>query len=69
MPSSRFEKLASEAGEFGSRVREFAEDASDRSLKAGKYAVRQVREHPVTTLAVGAAVGGLVVWWLLRDRD
>jgi len=54
------------ASEF---VSDFADDAADRSRKAARYAVREVREHPMTTLAVGAAVGVLVAAVLMRKRD
>ena len=50
-------------------VSDFTDDAVDRSRKAARYAVREVREHPVTTLAVGAAVGVLVAAILMRRRD
>jgi ElaB/YqjD/DUF883 family membrane-anchored ribosome-binding protein len=50
-------------------VSDFADEAVDRSRKAARYAVREVKEHPVTTLAVGAAVGVLVAAILMRRRD
>lgn len=49
-------------------VSDFADDAVDRSRKAARYAVREVKEHPVTTLAIGAAVGVLVAAVIMRGR-
>lgn len=61
---------ARKAAEVSGRViGEFAEEAGERGRKAAKYAVRQVRAHPLTTLAIGAAVGGVITYLLLRDRD
>lgn len=60
------DETAHKAGDF---VSDFADDAVDRSRKAARYSVRQVKEHPVTSLAVGAAVGVLVAAILMRNRD
>ena len=57
---------AHKATEF---VSDFADEAAVRGKKAARYAVREVREHPVTTLAVGAAVGVLIAAILMRKRD
>jgi len=54
------------AGEFAT---DFADEAVVRGRKAAKYAVREVKEHPVTTIAIGAAVGVLVAAILMRKRD
>lgn len=50
-------------------VSDFAEEASERGRRAARFAVREIKEHPVTTLAVGAAVGVLVAAILMRPRD
>ena len=60
------DETAQKAGEF---VSDFADEAVDRGRKAARYAVREVKEHPVTTLAVGAAVGVLIAAILMRKRD
>jgi ElaB/YqjD/DUF883 family membrane-anchored ribosome-binding protein len=60
------DETAHRAGDF---VSDFTDDAVDRSRKAARYSVRQVKEHPVTSLAVGAAVGVLVAAILMRNRD
>ena len=39
---------------------EFAEGAAKSGRKAAKFVVREVREHPLRTLAIGAAVGAVV---------
>jgi ElaB/YqjD/DUF883 family membrane-anchored ribosome-binding protein len=57
---------AHKASEF---VSDFAETAADRSKRAAKYAVREVREHPVATLAIGAAIGVLIAAVVMRNRD
>jgi ElaB/YqjD/DUF883 family membrane-anchored ribosome-binding protein len=54
------------AGELAS---EFADEAVTRGRKAAKYAYREASEHPVATIAVGAAVGVLVAALLMRRRD
>ena len=56
---------AHKASEF---VSDFADEAVDRSRKAARYAAHEVKEHPVTTLAVGAAVGVLVAAIIMRGR-
>jgi ElaB/YqjD/DUF883 family membrane-anchored ribosome-binding protein len=55
--------------ETAHRAGEFAHDVAVRGRKAAKYAVREVKEHPVTTIAIGAAVGVLVAAILMRKRD
>lgn len=47
-------------------VSEFSEDALDRGRKAARYAANEVKEHPIATLAIGAAVGLLVTALLTR---
>jgi ElaB/YqjD/DUF883 family membrane-anchored ribosome-binding protein len=55
------------------RAGELATDIGDevvtRGRKAAKYAVREVKEHPMATIAIGAAVGVLVAAILMRKRD
>ena len=57
---------AHRAGEFASDI---ADEAVTRGRKAGQYVVREVKEHPVATIAIGAAVGVLVAAILMRKRD
>lgn len=61
---------ARRAGQRASEiVSDFADEASQRGRRYAGVAVRQVKEHPVTTLAIGAAVGVLVAAVLMRKRD
>ncbi|HEV7693378.1 MAG TPA: hypothetical protein VGO52_21260 [Hyphomonadaceae bacterium] len=60
------DETARHAGELAHDV---ADEAVVRGRKAAKYAVREVKEHPVTTIAIGAAVGVLVAAILMRKRD
>jgi ElaB/YqjD/DUF883 family membrane-anchored ribosome-binding protein len=53
----------------GRVIGELAEEAGARGRRAARYAVREARAHPLSTLAIGVAVGGLVTYLLLRDRD
>ena len=58
----------------GSRAGEFASDVADQAVrggrKAAKFVVREVKEHPLRTLAIGAAVGAVVAAVImLRNRD
>ena len=49
---------------------EFAEGAAKGGRKAAKFVVREVREHPLRTLAIGAAVGAVVAAVImLRNRN
>lgn len=65
--------LSDKARRAGARVQEmageFAEEAGERGRRYAKVAVREIKEHPVTTLAVGAAVGVLIAAVLMRKRD
>jgi ElaB/YqjD/DUF883 family membrane-anchored ribosome-binding protein len=54
---------------IGETAQTLADEAVIRSRQAAKAAVREVREHPVTTLAIGAAVGVLVAAVLMRARQ
>lgn len=61
-------------GETTHRASELASDVADGAVrggkKAAKFVVREVREHPLRTLAIGAAVGAVVAAVLmLRNRD
>jgi ElaB/YqjD/DUF883 family membrane-anchored ribosome-binding protein len=64
--SDKARRASARAGEVMS---DFAEEASERGQRYARYAARQVKEHPVTTLAVGAAVGVIVAAVLMRKRD
>lgn len=49
---------------------EFAEVAAKGGRNAAKFVVREVREHPLRTLAIGAAVGAVVAAVImLRNRN
>lgn len=53
---------------------EFASDVADNAVRGGKKAVkfvsREVKEHPLRTLAIGAAVGAVVAAVImLRNRE
>jgi len=49
---------------------EFAEGAARGGRKAAKFVVREVREHPLRTLAIGAAIGAVVAAVImLRNRS
>jgi ElaB/YqjD/DUF883 family membrane-anchored ribosome-binding protein len=50
-------------------VEDIAEEATTRGRQAARLAVREVREHPVRTIAIGAAIGVLVAAYLTRRRD
>jgi ElaB/YqjD/DUF883 family membrane-anchored ribosome-binding protein len=54
------------AGEIAS---DFADDAVAGSRRAARVVVREVKEHPIATLAAGAAVGVLIAALLMRRRD
>jgi ElaB/YqjD/DUF883 family membrane-anchored ribosome-binding protein len=60
------DETANRAGELASDI---ADEAVTRGRKAGRYVVREVKEHPVATIAVGAAVGVLIAALLMRKRD
>ena len=60
--------------EGASRAGEFASDVADGAVRGGRKAVkfvsREVKEHPLRTLAIGAAVGAVVAAVImLRNRD
>src|SRR5690606_11563854 len=59
-------------GETASRAGHVAHDIADeavvQSRRAARAAVDEVREHPVRSVAIGAAVGVLVAAFLTRRR-
>jgi ElaB/YqjD/DUF883 family membrane-anchored ribosome-binding protein len=59
-------------GETAHRAGEVAHDIADEAVTQGrrvaKAAVTEVREHPVRSIAIGAAVGILIAAWLTRKR-
>ncbi len=57
------------AHKAGELVSDVADEAVTRGRRAAKYAVREVKEHPMATIAIGAAVGVLVAAILMRKRD
>ena len=68
------EKARRVFGESASHARELAEDVADQAVrggkKAAKFVTREVKEHPLRTLAIGAAVGAVVAAVImLRNRE
>ncbi len=59
-------------GETAHKAGEVAHDIADEAVIQGRRvaraAVHEVREHPVRSVAIGAAVGILVAAWLTRKR-
>jgi ElaB/YqjD/DUF883 family membrane-anchored ribosome-binding protein len=59
-------------GETAHKAADFASDIADEAVTRGRQAakavVHEVREHPVRSLAIGAAVGVLVAALLMRKR-
>lgn len=65
--SEKARRALGDAGEFAGDV---ADGAVRGGKKAAKYVVKEVREHPLRTLAIGAAVGAVVAAVImLRNRD
>jgi ElaB/YqjD/DUF883 family membrane-anchored ribosome-binding protein len=60
-----FGESAHKAGEMAQDV---ADEAVTQSRRVAKAAVHEVREHPVRSIAIGAAVGVLIAAWLTRRR-
>jgi ElaB/YqjD/DUF883 family membrane-anchored ribosome-binding protein len=58
-------ETAHKAGEIAHDV---ADEAVTQSRRVAKAAVHEVREHPVRSIAIGAAVGVLIAAWLTRRR-
>lgn len=68
------EKARRVFGESASHARELAEDVADQAVrggkKAAKFVTREVKEHPLRTLAIGAAVGAVVAAVImLRNKE
>lgn len=68
------EKARRALGDSAHRAGELAGDVADSAVrgsrKAARFVVREVREHPLRTLAIGAAVGAVVAAVImLRNRD
>jgi ElaB/YqjD/DUF883 family membrane-anchored ribosome-binding protein len=59
-------------GETAHKASEIAHDVADeavtQSRRVARAAVHEVREHPVRSVAIGAAVGILIAAWLTRRR-
>lgn len=65
--SDRAKRALGDAGEFAGDV---ASGAARGGRKAAKFVVKEVREHPLRTLAIGAAVGAVVAAVImLRNRS
>jgi ElaB/YqjD/DUF883 family membrane-anchored ribosome-binding protein len=74
-------RVAEDMSDFSEKARrafggasEFAGDVADNAVRGGKKAVkfvtREVKEHPLRTLAIGAAVGAVVAAVImLRNRE
>ena len=68
------EKARRVFGDSASRASELAGDVADNAVRVGKKSVkfvrREVKEHPLRTLAIGAAVGAVVAAVImLRNRE
>jgi ElaB/YqjD/DUF883 family membrane-anchored ribosome-binding protein len=69
------EKARRAFGDSASRAGDLAGDVADQAVrggkKAAKFVTREVKEHPLRTLAIGAAVGAVVaaVLMLRKDQD
>lgn len=46
--------------EFAHDARELAHDASEQSRRAAILARREIRQHPMAAVAIGAAVGAII---------
>ena len=65
--SERAKRALGEASDFAGDV---ASGAVRGGKKATKFVVKEVREHPLRTLAIGAAVGAVVAAVImLRNRS
>ena len=68
------EKARRVFGDSATHAREIAGDVADQAVrggkKAAKFVTREVKEHPLRTLAIGAAVGAVVAAVImLRNRE
>ena len=67
------EKARRAFGDTSERAREFAGEAADQAMRSGKKAVKfvrsEVKEHPLRTLAIGAAVGAVVAAVIMMRRE
>lgn len=65
--SDKAKRALGGAGDFANEV---SSGAVRGGKKAAKFVVREVREHPLRTLAIGAAVGAVVAAVImLRNRS
>jgi ElaB/YqjD/DUF883 family membrane-anchored ribosome-binding protein len=59
-------------GETAHKASDLAHDVADEAVTQGRRvaraAVQEVREHPVRSIAIGAAAGILIAAWLTRRR-
>lgn len=66
------EKARRAFGDTSERARELAGDVADQAVRSGKRAVTfvksEVKEHPLRTLAIGAAVGAVVAAVIMLGR-
>ncbi len=56
------------ARKAGAAISDFSDEAIDRSRQVARRAAHEVKEHPIATLAIGAAVGLIVTALLTRRR-
>lgn len=56
------------ARKAGAAISDFSDEAITQGRKAARRAAHEVKEHPVATLAVGAAVGLIVTALIMRRR-
>jgi len=67
------EKARRVFGESATQAREIAGDVADQAVRGGKKAVKfvktEVKEHPLRTLAIGAAVGAVVAAVIMLRKE
>jgi ElaB/YqjD/DUF883 family membrane-anchored ribosome-binding protein len=61
--------LGDTAHKAGEVAHDFADEAVVQSRRVARAAVHEVREHPLRSVAIGAAVGVLVAAFLTRRQD
>jgi ElaB/YqjD/DUF883 family membrane-anchored ribosome-binding protein len=63
------ESMSDFSGKAREMASDFAEEAVARGRKAARYAVKDVKEHPIRYVTIGVAVGVLVAALIMRNRN